>query len=148
MQNEAKKPAAALEPSPLKRDLPPPELPPPPAKKTDTSLRKEKKKKLKQSSQSEIAPEPRIEHFPGAQLHIETQPTSHLPSTDAAFHDWYLAKIADCFEAEIDGLNTADAPVGPKVLLQALESSLSLFSPAERRAAVLAGLTATKDAVS
>jgi hypothetical protein len=59
-----------------------------------------------------------------------------LLSTTNAFHDWYLAEIADNFEPEIEALNDADAPVGSKVLIQALESNLALFSPQERKVAL------------
>ena len=67
---------------------------------------------------------------------VSLPPPSHVPSTTDAFRDWYLAKLADTFETEIEGINDADAPVGSKVLLQALESNLTLFSEQEKRVAL------------
>lgn len=68
-----------------------------------------------------------------------------LPTTNNAFHDWYLAKLADNFESEIEALNDVDAPVGSKVLIQALESNLALFSPQERKVALAAERIQTAD---
>ncbi len=68
---------------------------------------------------------------------LPSPPQQHVPSSNhTAFREWYLAKLADNFEAEIEGLNDADASVGSKVLIQALESNLTLFSSQERNVAL------------
>lgn len=133
-----RKAAAPVESSPLAASILP-DLPPPSKKKKDKAAKKEKKKS-KEAKPAPTEPETRISQPTEPELaqrsEQQQQDVVTLPTTDAAFHDWYLAKVADCFESEIEDLNAADAPVGPKVLLQALESNLVLFPEAERRAAL------------
>lgn len=70
-------------------------------------------------------------------------PQQLLPSTSDAFHDWYLSTLADNFESEIEGLGN---DVGSKVLIQALESNLGLFSAEEMKVALAtAGIPTATD---
>ena len=66
----------------------------------------------------------------------EEEPAGMHPA--ATFSDWYLSKAAGCFGDEIEALQHADAPVHPKVLLQAFAAGVALFTPQEQAAAVAA----------
>lgn len=107
--------------------------------------KKKKRKRAKEATggvdeevhpvQAPVAPEPKM---PREAVATPPAPPAApaLPAADDAFRDWFMARLAEDFEAEIEGLNEADAPVGTRALLQALDASLALFSPAERRVAL------------
>lgn len=108
-----------------------------PAIKTE---KKEKKRSKKTKAEKFKNQERGIDEILEPPLQSPPPPPTQLqiPSTTNAFRDWYLAKLADNFESEIEALNNADARVGSKVLVQALESNLALFSPPERKVALAA----------
>jgi hypothetical protein len=112
------------------------------AEKRNLDIEKKEKKKKKEKNAEKISlQQQKLDEIEPPQ----PPPPQILSSASNAFRDLYLAQLADIFESEIESLNDADAPVGSRVLIQALESNLSLFSEQEKKVASAAEAIHTQD---